>query len=154
MTHWRSLIDHKYLYAADLGGRDVNVTIESVKGGEVTGEGGRKSRKPILKFKGKEKTLVANSTNCKTIASIVGTPEVERWVGATITLFPTTTTDRETKEEMPCIRIRPKAPRSDARPRGDAPPAPDTPPPNAQRARRVEADRDDEPPADWQPGGE
>lgn len=109
MTHWRDLQEErKNLYAEHLGGADRVLRIVAVRGGEVMGEKGRKTRKPFICFDGVEQPLAANITNCKMIAKLLGTANVDEWVGRWITLYPTTTTkDGETFE---CIRVRPKLP--------------------------------------------
>lgn len=109
MTHWKALQDEKpWLYAHDLGGRDVTVEIESVTAGEIVGEQGKKSRKPIAAFVGAKKRLALNATNCKTIAQLAGSNAVEDWIGMAITLYPTTTTWGG--QTVDCIRVRNKAP--------------------------------------------
>ncbi len=77
--------------------------------GEVVGAGGKKSKKPRAFFRGKKKPLVLNATNCKAITAIVGSPDVERWAGQWITLFPTTC-QATTGETVECIRVKPQAP--------------------------------------------
>jgi hypothetical protein len=116
MTHWKSLQDEKeWLYAHDLNGRDVVVEIASVVAGEITGEQGKKSRKPIASFVNAKKKLALNATNCKTLATLLGSNNVEDWVGKAITLYPTTTTWGG--QTVDCIRVRPKLPT----PRKEAP---------------------------------
>jgi hypothetical protein len=90
-------------------GRDAVVTIESVKGGELTAVGGKKSKKPIIGFVGKEKRMICNKTNAKTIAALYGN-HVEKWVGKKIALYVSTTRDPSTGGDIPCIRVRPQAP--------------------------------------------
>lgn len=104
MPHWRSMQDSDWLRAYDLQGKDYTVTIEKVVAGEVTGEGGIKSKKPVAFFKGAKKPLALCATNCKTIARMYGNDTVE-WVGKQITLF-CTTTRAKSGEETECIRIR------------------------------------------------
>lgn len=91
MAHWKSLMDRDFIYAFDLQGKDVTVVVTKVTGGTLVGEGGRKSKKPVAYFEGKEKGLALNSTNCKTIASMYGN-DTDGWIGKKITLFPTVTT--------------------------------------------------------------
>lgn len=112
MPHWKSMMDRDFIFAFDLNGKDVTVTIARVVGGELTGVGGRKSKKPIIYFEGKEKGMALNATNAKTIASLYG-HYTEKWVGQRITLYPTVT--QMGGETMECIRIRPTAPRSTGR---------------------------------------
>lgn len=114
MAHWKSMMDPKdFLYAFDLQGRDVNVQIDRVVAGEVVGEAGRKSKKPKCFFAGKSKPLILNATNCKTIALLTGSNEVEAWAGQWVTLYPTTTQSADGKT-VDCIRIRTRAPKPPA----------------------------------------
>lgn len=112
MPDFRSFFDQPYVGAWDLNGKDVTVTISKVAGGEVMGDGGRKSRKLILYFEGKDKPMVCNKTNGKTIAALYGN-DASDWIGKSITLYPTTTTmGSETKD---CIRVRPRVPSKPSR---------------------------------------
>jgi hypothetical protein len=109
MTHWKKLMDPKdWLFAFDLEGRDVTVTITHVVGGELTGEHNKKSKKPVAHLKGTKKKLALNVTNCKTIQQLTGTGEVEEWKDLRVTLFPTTTNFGG--DTVDCIRIRPMHP--------------------------------------------
>ncbi len=113
MPHWKKLMDAKdMLYAYDLDGRDVTVTIEKVTGGELTGDQGRKTKKPIAHIKGKAKKLALNNTNCGTIEQLYGTSDYEQWKDIRVTLFPTTTSFGGKTVE--CIRIRPHLPKASA----------------------------------------
>lgn len=123
MTHYRSLFDNEHIGAWDLEGRDVVVTISAVRGATITGDGGRTSKKPILAFDGKQKTMVCNKTNAKIIAGLYGN-DTTAWVGKSVTLYPTTTQmGGEVKE---CIRVRPTAPTSKRA--AQRPPAPEREP--------------------------
>lgn len=108
-THWKSLTDRKYLFAFDLNGKDVTLTIERVVGGELEGEKGRKTKKPLVYFRESKsgKPLALNATNCKTIAKLYGN-EVEGWAGKRITIYPTMT--EMSGEQVDCIRVRPRIP--------------------------------------------
>ena len=104
----RSALDKAFLFSYDLQGKDVTVVIERVVQGELVGQQGRKTKKPLVYFKGKSKPLALNITNIKTIASLYGSFRVEDWIGKSITLYPTTTNfGSETKD---CIRIKNKRP--------------------------------------------
>ncbi len=100
----RTLYDKEYLYAFDLQGKDVTVVIESVKGGTLVGTGGKSNKKPVLRFKGKEKALALNITNARVIAALYGGFDTELWIGKAVTLYPTTTTFGS--QTVECIRIR------------------------------------------------
>jgi hypothetical protein len=109
MAHYRSMYDQSdMLYAHDLQGHEVTLEIEQVSAGELTGEKGRKSRKPFVKFKGKDKKLALNKTNGKTIARLYGS-DTESWVGKFITIYPTTVDFGG--ETVDAIRVRPLAPK-------------------------------------------
>ena len=105
-TDYRTLFDRDYLGHFDLQGREVAVIISKVVGGSLTAIGGRKSKKPIVYFEGKEKGLICNKTNSKTIAAMYGN-YVEQWVGKKITLYVSTTRNPDGGDDVECIRIRP-----------------------------------------------
>ncbi len=108
-TDFRTLFDRDYIGAFDLQGREVVVTIRKVVGGELTAQGGRKSRKPILYFVGKEKGMICNKTNAKAIAGMYGN-FTEAWVDKRITLYVGMTRDPSGGGEVECIRVRPTVP--------------------------------------------
>lgn len=110
MTHFRQLYDRDYLGSWDLPeNKDITVTIERAVGGELTGNGGKKAKKPIITFVGKEKKFVCNITNAKAIAGMYGN-HVEQWAGKKIVLYVSTTRDPATGGDIPCIRVRPRVP--------------------------------------------
>lgn len=114
MPHYKRMFDDKeHLYAFDLDGREVTVTIEKVYAGELQGDKGRKSKKPIIKFVGKEKKLACNKTNGKAIATMYGS-NTDDWAGKQITIYPTTTDFGG--ETVECIRVKPVRP--EGRPSG------------------------------------
>lgn len=117
MPDVRLLFDKEYLYAFDLQARDVTVTIKKVIGGTLVGQGGKKNKKPVLFFEGKEKGLALNITNARSIKDIYGSFKSEDWIGKRITLYPTTTTFGS--QTVDCIRIRPTKPGAKVQ---DAPP--------------------------------
>ena len=104
---YRAMFDREHIGAWDIAGRDVTVVISKVRAGQLVGEGGRKSKKPIIHFQGKEKTFAANKTNCKIIAAMYGT-DTRQWVGKRITLYATTT--EMAGQVVDCIRVRPQVP--------------------------------------------
>ena len=109
-THYKSMYDKDYLGSWELPKeRDITVTIESVKGGELVAIGGKKNKKPIISFVGKEKKFVCNVTNAKAIAGMYGN-FVEEWKGKRIALYVGQTRDPSTGGEIDCIRVRPTAP--------------------------------------------
>jgi hypothetical protein len=108
MTHWRTAKPSPHIAACDLDGKDVDVIITSVTIQEVEGEAGRKDNCNVatLSIGGKpcKKTMVLNATNCKAIAKLTGSHQIESWVNVAITLYPTTT--KLKREVVECIRIR------------------------------------------------
>lgn len=123
MPHWKSMVDREYLFAFDLGGKDSTVEITRVIAGTLISTGGKKTKKPLLYFKGKsggefERPLALNSTNAKTIASLYGN-DTDAWVGRRITMYATQT--QMGGETVDCIRIRSAIPRDPTAPtKGDA----------------------------------
>jgi hypothetical protein len=105
----RRMFDEKeYLYAFDLDGKDVTLTIASVAQGELIGDGGKKSKKPVITFANTKKKLALNQTNKKILGAMYGF-KVAGLVGKRITIYPTTTTFGP--DTMDCIRIRPTVPK-------------------------------------------
>lgn len=104
---YRTMLDKEHLGAWDLPG-DVTVTIARVEAG-VVGRDAKRQRKPILFFAESKtgKGMVANVTNCRTIASLY-TNDTRQWVGKPITLYPAKTSMGS--EQVDCIRVRPVVP--------------------------------------------
>ena len=108
-TDYRSMYDKDYIGAWDLQDRDVVVTITRVVAGQLTGQGGRKAKKPVVYMKGTEKGFALNATNGKAIAAMYGN-HVEGWVGKRIALYKSTTRNPNGDGEVECIRVRPTVP--------------------------------------------
>lgn len=111
MTDFRSLYSRDWIGAWDMDSGDRNVVIAKVAGGEVTGNGGKKSRKPIVHFEGMERPLALNATNGKIIAALYGN-HVEKWVGKPVTLYKSVTRNPDGTGDVDCVRIRPEAPQT------------------------------------------
>lgn len=108
MTDYRAMFDREYLGSWDLQGNDVDVVIREVKGVEMKFGGGKKEKRPVVFFEGKDRGLVANKTIAKAIAAMYG-KDTRKWVGKPVTLYPTTTSfGNETHD---CVRVRPQPPR-------------------------------------------
>ena len=103
MPDYRSMYDSEYLGHWDLQGREVTVTIATVIGASLTAPGGRKSKKPVVMFEGKEKGLCLNKTNGKTIAAGYGNDTAE-WAGKKLVLYPSQTSFGS--EMVDCIRVK------------------------------------------------
>jgi hypothetical protein len=131
--HWRQIHkrkDPRLLYAEDLGPagtkRNANFNENGVL--EVSGVDG-KSKKPMpfIGIKGSKK-LGLNSTNCKTLETITGTADWERWRGW-LTLVVVRVKYRDPKSGAQCetdaIRIAPQRPQPDPNDRPLPPPDPE-----------------------------
>lgn len=128
IVHYKSFFDPgEYVECADLAGRDVTVTIESVAQGKL-GRGKQESKKPVISIVGEKKKFAVNKTNGKIIAGLYG-PDVSVWKGKRITLYGTTT--QFGGETVECIRVRPVVPPPAVarNGRGAAPAQLDAPPP-------------------------
>ena len=90
-----------FLKADDLDGKNVTVEIADVTFEEI-GQGRDKESKIMLAFKGKEKKLICNKTNCNTIAKLVGSDDTDDWIGHRITL----TTREVDFQGTPTLAIR------------------------------------------------
>src|SRR5690554_4945273 len=91
MTDYRKFFDKEYLGHWDLPeDKDAVAVIAKVEAGELHNPGKKADKKPILTFEGKDKRMVVNATNAKTIAAMYG-PHVEDWIGKPVALFRTTT---------------------------------------------------------------
>jgi hypothetical protein len=129
MPDYRSFYDSNWLYAFDLQGRDVTVTIREVKVAKVK-NATKEERKPILYFKESKdaRGLVLCKTNGHSIAAMYG-PNVDLWPEKRITLYPTQTNFGG--KQVDCIRIRPMIPAAKAKAgefaNPDTMPAPEAP---------------------------
>ena len=70
-----------HLKAEDIKGHNVTVTIEDVTM-EKVGDGD----KPVMSFKGKDKTLVLNKTNWARLAEFLGSDDSDDWNGRQVVL--------------------------------------------------------------------
>lgn len=140
MTHFRQYFDSEYLGSWDLvKGREHVVVIDSVNGGTLVGQQGRKSKKVLITFRGKKKQMAANVTNCKLIAGIYGN-DVRNWVGKPIALYVAENVDSP-NGPVDAIRVRPRAPQVQTPGK-----APVTPPPPAATEEPNDANEEWTPP--------
>jgi hypothetical protein len=72
----------KYLTAADVHGKSMEVVIESVDYAKMR-DG---AEKPIAMFEGLSKGVVLNKTKAKFLSDLTGSPNFDDWVGAQVTL--------------------------------------------------------------------
>jgi len=97
--------DGDYLEAAHLTG-DTKLVISEIlpRASRKAKTDGKPIDKPILKFKGAHRGMVLNKTNAKVLANAFG-PDMARWTGQTITLYPTTCKAFGVAD-TPCIRVK------------------------------------------------
>lgn len=108
---YRRMYDANYVGAWDLPRDGVVVQIAKVTGEELIAEGGKKSRKPVLSFSGKDKRFALNKTNGRIVAQLYGT-DTTKWVGKLIAIYPTQT--KFGRDTVDCIRVRNSIPQSKA----------------------------------------
>lgn len=88
-THYKTLFNPDYIGAYVLEpGKDLIITIKSVKREPVTGTDGKKEDCVVAQLVG-QKPFIINATNAKTIRKILGSPYIEDWAGGRIQLYST-----------------------------------------------------------------
>jgi len=106
MTHWKTLASNsETLAASDLQGHSATATISGVSGGIFEGEDGKKDKKALIAFEGRDKKLAANVINCTLLEAMFG-PEVEDWVGHAVTLMADRVEVAGRFKGEPCVRIK------------------------------------------------
>lgn len=84
-THWKKLTNPNYLGAYSIeDGKDLILTIKSVREEKVTGTDGKKDDCVVCYFYENVKPMILNSTNLKMIAKLYRTNFIEDWVGKRI----------------------------------------------------------------------
>jgi len=100
--------DTKYLKHQELDGQDWVLTIKSYKQ-EVLEKDKNSQKKWVVYFNEVDKGLALNSTNGKTICKVLGTDDMDKWIGQKITLY--TKDDIEFGGDIVSgIRVRPTKP--------------------------------------------
>lgn len=100
--------ESKFLKYQDLDGQDWVFTIASYKK-EDLGKDEKKEKKWVLYFQEMEKGFALNATNGKIISKVLGTDEMDEWVGQKITLYEKDDIEFA-GETVSGIRVRPKKP--------------------------------------------
>ena len=109
LTHWKTYCNPDYLGAyAFQPGEEKILTIKNVVREFVQMGGGKGEECTVAHFAEREKPMVINRTNCKTITKLYATPYIEQWVGKRIRVYVTKT--KLKGEEVDCLRIRPEIP--------------------------------------------
>ena len=91
----------RFLKVDDLNGKPLSLTVTRVADEEV---GEEKKDMYVAYFKETPKGFPLNHVNGEAIADFLGTDDVDRWVGAVITLIPAKTTFGG--KRVPCIRVK------------------------------------------------
>lgn len=91
----------QWLTAGDIGDATPIVTISHVEFKEV---GQTKDIKPVLFFEGKQKGMVCNKTNAKTIAQISGSQDTDDWAGTRVQMYVAMVSFQG--EEVEALRVR------------------------------------------------
>ena len=114
----------KFLSAADLLSREVQLVIREVVLEKVSSDG---DKKPCLYFKDRLKGMIVNKTNASAIAAVYG-DEMNHWSGKAIVLYATQVQFQS--KMVDAIRVRVPAPPSapQAPVQQAAPPLPPAPP--------------------------
>lgn len=85
MTHYKSLMNTNYLGAYSLEeNQDIILTIRTVRKEAIVGPDGKKEDCIVCYWTENEKPMILNSTNCKTITKLAGSPYIEKWAGLKI----------------------------------------------------------------------
>jgi ribosomal protein L34E len=109
-THWKKLTNPDYIGAYALEkGKDMILTIKSIKREIVTGNEGKKEECTVAFFKEDVKPMILNATNSKTIQKLYSTPYIEEWVGRKIQIFADMV--KVKGEPTEALRIRPYIPK-------------------------------------------
>lgn len=79
----------KYLYAEQLKGRRVTLTIKSIAPETIIGDGGRKTQGHVVAFDETDKLLVVSGSTIKRqLVMAIGTDDTDQAPGKKITLYP------------------------------------------------------------------
>lgn len=111
-THWKKLTHPDYLGAYELldgspTGKELTVTIDSVKREQITGADGKKEECTVCYLKG-QKPMILNSTNQKTMTKIFKSPYIEDWSGKRMTLYVAKV--KAFGDTVDALRVRDKVP--------------------------------------------
>ncbi len=109
-THWRKLDNPNYLGAYSLldgQTKSIIVTIEKVVVEDVKSAQGTESCK--VAYLKDQKPMILNTTNCKAIESVHGTPFIDDWAGKDITLY--VAKIKAFGEQMDALRVKRERPK-------------------------------------------
>ena len=113
LTHWKKLKHPDFIGAYALEpGKDLTLTIASVKNETFKGQDGKTEEGIIIRWKETDyKPMICNSTNAKAITKVTGSAYIEQWVGKQITLYAARI--KAFGDDMEALRVRPYAPKQE-----------------------------------------
>jgi hypothetical protein len=86
-THWKKLFNPDYLGAYSFQpGEEKTLTISTVVTEIVTGPDGKKEECAVITWQEKDKPMILNATNAKTITKVLKSPHIDDWAGKRIVL--------------------------------------------------------------------
>lgn len=84
-THWKKMTNPDYMGTYSLeNGEDMVVTIKDVRNEMVPNNKGEKEECVVIYFDESKKPMIANKTNLKMIAKVLGSDYIEEWRGQAI----------------------------------------------------------------------
>lgn len=126
MSHYRQFFESSYMGAWDLidpegRKRERTLTITKVEGAIITGENGKKDKKPLIHFEGLPLPMICNKTNAKACAGMYGV-DTREWIGRRVTLYVASVAKPGSGngEMVDAIRIRPMIPQQTGKGKSDA----------------------------------
>lgn len=114
-TNWKKLTNPNYLGAYSIeDGKDLVLTIDYVRQESVIGADGKKDDCIVCHWKENQKPMILNSTNCKMIAKLVGSPYIEDWSGKKIQIG--TEKVKAFGDIVEALRVRKQLPKAKSEP--------------------------------------
>lgn len=104
MPNINDVFSGRFLKAHELKGKSPTVTIDRVEFEQVRNRAGKLDTRPIVYFRGKEKGMLFNVTNARSVTQIAKSAITEDWTGVAVTLYPTTDTFGTERHDV--IRIK------------------------------------------------
>ena len=106
--HWKQLTNPLYLGAYSLQpGEERIVEIERVVKEQVKGADGKAEDCTVAYLKG-EKPMILNSTNCRTLSKVYGSPYIQDWIGKSVIVYAEKV--KAFGDVVDALRIRPTKP--------------------------------------------
>lgn len=104
--NWRNALGYRFLSAEDIEeGKEITLTVKQVTIEEAMDtKTSQKKQLVSVSFDETERLLALNKTNARTIASVTGSPRMEKWAGHKITLYRDKTL--AFGKTVPCVRVR------------------------------------------------